>query len=166
MLRRLFFLFPDEKHAQRVVDQLVNNKIPKRRIYAITHNKFTTLPKATERQKRDSAFRLESFIWNMNLVIFAIALIMLVVSLATGEIIWSAVAFSVMLVTFIAGEQFIVHVPNVHLTEFTDALSHGDILLMVDVPKNRVAEIEHFVHHRYPEAVVGGVGWSIDAFGI
>jgi hypothetical protein len=80
--------------------------------------------------------------------------------------VWSAVALFIMLATFIAGEQFVVHVPNVHLTEFTDALSHGEILLMVDVPKNRVAEIEHFVHHRYPEAVVGGVGWSIDAFDI
>jgi hypothetical protein len=49
----------------------------------------------------------------------------------------------------------------VYLTEFTDALSHGEVLLMIDVPAKRVAEIEDFVHHRYPEACVGGVGWSM-----
>ena len=38
----------------------------------------------------------------------------------------------------------------------TDALSHGEILLMIDIPSNRVLEIENFVHHKYPEAVVGG----------
>ena len=59
-----------------------------------------------------------------------------------------------------------MHVPDVHLTEFTDALSHGEILLMVDVPASRVAEIEDFVHHRYPEAVVGGVSWTVEGFGI
>jgi len=167
MLRRLFFLFPDEKHAQRVVDQLLKTNIPERHIHAISHGvKLKTLPQATERQKRDTAFRVESILWAVNLLIFALALIALVVTLVAGEMVWSAVALFIMLATFIAGEQFVVHVPNVHLTEFTDALSHGEILLMVDVPKNRVAEIEHFVHHRYPEAVVGGVGWSIDAFDI
>ena len=59
-----------------------------------------------------------------------------------------------------------VNVPDVHLTEFTDALSHGEVLLMVDVPVDRVAEIEKAVHHRHPEAVVGGVSWAVDAFGI
>jgi len=167
MLRRLFFLFPDEKHAQRVVYELINRNIPQHRMHAITHGvKLRTLPEATERQKRDTAFRVEWFLWNMNLLIFTFALIALIATLASGEILWSAVAFSIMLATFIAGERFVVYVPDVHLTEFTDALSHGEILLMVDVPRNRVAEIEHFVHHQHPEAFVGGVSWSIDAFGI
>lgn len=55
--------------------------------------------------------------------------------------------------------------PDVHLTEFTDALAHGEVLLMVDVPGSRVAEVEDFIHQRYPESVVGGVGWTLDAFG-
>lgn len=167
MLRRLFFLFPDEKHAQRVVDELINNNIPESRIHALTQGvELKTLPKATERQTKDTAFRIEWAIWNINLLIFAVAFLALIATLITGETLWSAVAFAVMLVTFIAGEQFVIYLPDVHLTEFTDALSHGEILLMVDVPKNRVAEIEHFVHHKHPEAIIGGVSWSIDAFGI
>ena len=71
-----------------------------------------------------------------------------------------------MIATFVAGEYFVVHIPNVHLNEFTNALAHGEILLMVDVPKDSVAQIEHFIHHKYPVAVIGGVSWSVDAFGL
>ena len=167
MLRRLFFLFPDEPHAQRAVNQLVSLDIPKRRIHAIARNvELKTLPQATQRQKNDTAFRIEQFLWSSNLVVFLLALIALVVALVAGEFFWSMICLAIMAVTFIAGEQFAVRVPNVHLTEFTDALSHGEILLMIDVPSNRVAYIEGFVHHNYPEAAVGGVSWSVESFGL
>jgi hypothetical protein len=167
MLRRLFFLFPDEKHAQHAVHQLVNNNIPKRHIHAIAHGvRLHTLPMATERQKNDTAFLVEKLLWMGNLLVFSLAFIGLIAALIAGETIWSVIALLVMLATFIAGEQFVVKVPNVHLSEFNDALAHGEILLMVDVPKTRVAEIESFVHHRHQEAAVGGVGWTLDAFGI
>jgi hypothetical protein len=87
-------------------------------------------------------------------------------ALISGDTLWSIVAIFVMLATFIAGELFVVFVPDVHLSEFSDALSHGEILLMVDVAKNQVAEVENLVHRHHPEAVVGGVGWTLDAFGI
>lgn len=167
MLRRLFFLFPDEPHAQRVVDELFDRNIPENRIHAIAHGvELQTLPEATERQKRDTAFRIERFLWKANLSLFTFAFVMLITTLISTEIFLSLIAFSVMLATFLAGEYFVVYVPYVHLTEFTDALSHGEILLMVDVPKNRVTEIENLVHHQHPEAFIGGVSWSTDAFGI
>ena len=167
MLRRLFFLFPDEPHAQRAVNQLVNLDIPKRRIHAIARNvELKTLPQATQRQKNDTTFRIERFLWSSNLVVFLLALIALVVALVAGEFIWSMISLAIMAVTFIAGEQFAVRVPDVHLTEFTDALSHGEILLMIDVPSNRVAYIEEFIHHNYLEAAVGGVSWSVESFGL
>ena len=167
MLRRLFFLFPDELHAQRVVNQLVSLDIPKRRIHAIARSvELKTLPQATQRQKKDTAFRIERFLWSANLVVFTLALAVLVIALVAGEFNWAMISLSIMAVTFIAGEQFVVHVPSVHLTEFTDALSHGEVLLMIDIPSNRVVEIEDFVHHKYPEAAVGGVSWSMEAFGL
>ncbi len=167
MLRRLFFLFPDEEHAQRAVMQLVFLRISERNIHAISHGvELKTLPEATQRQKNDTAFRVERFLWNANLLLFVFALIAFFVALAMTAFYWTLFALSIMTATFFAGEHFVVHVPDVHLTEFTDALSHGEILLMVDVPAGRVAEIEHFVHHHHPEAVVGGVSWAVDAFGI
>ena len=167
MLRRLFFLFPDEKHAQRTVDQLINLNIPKRHMHAITReNRLSSLPEATERQKKDTVFRIERFLWNTNLLLFTVAFIILIASLVAAAWIWSGFALVTMFITFIAGQQFVLRIPDVHLTEFTDALSHGEILLMVDVSLYRVAEIEHFVHQQHPEAAVGGTSWTMDAFGI
>lgn len=165
MLRRLFFLFPDTDHAQRVVDEMLDKGIPVRHIHAIARGvDLGRLPEASERQKQDIKFRLEWFVWNTNLVMFAVALATFIASLIIGSAVWSVVSLLVMVLTFIVGEHFAVHVPNVHLTEFTDALSHGEVLLMVDVSRDRVAEVENCVHHRHPEASVGGVGWSVDAF--
>ncbi len=167
MLRRLFFLFPNEKRAQHAVDELVSRHISKRHMHAIACGvKLTTLPEATERQKKDTAFRVEQFLWNANLLLFAIALVLLITSLASTKWFWAGFALITMLVTFFAGKQFVVRIPDVHLTEFTDALAHGEILLMVDVSLYRVAEIENFVHQHYPEATIGGSSWTMDAFGI
>ncbi len=165
MLRRLYFLFPEESHAQRALDDLVSLDIPERRIHAIAKNvELKTLPPATHRQRNDTAFRVESFIWTANLIVFALAVIAFVITLINAEFIWAMMAFAVMAASFIAGEYFIIHVPDVHLNEFNEALSHGEILLMIDVPKSHVAEIERFIHHKYPVAVVGGISWSVDAF--
>jgi len=167
MLRRLFFLFPDEKHAQLTVKQLVFKHISERKIYAIAPGvTLKALPEATERQKKDTTFRVESFLWTANLLIFAFSLATLIVTLIMSEYLLAIIALGGIAATFFAGEHFVVHVPNVHLTEFTDALSHGEILLMVDVPVSRVTEIEDFVHQHHPEAAIGGVGWSLDAFEI
>ena len=167
MLRRLFFLFPDEPHAQRAVNQLLTLDIPERRIHAIAKNaELKSLPQATKRQQNDTAFLIERFLWSANLVVFFLALIALVIALVAGEFIGAIISLGLIVITFIAGEHFAVHVPDVHLGEFTNALSHGEILLMVDVPSNRVGYIEGFIRHRYPEAVVGGESWSVDAFGL
>jgi len=167
MLRRLFFLFPGVEHAQRAVDELVQRGIHTRHIHAIAKGiDLGGLPEATERQKKDIKFRLEWFVWKTNLMLFAVALTALIASPVLGSVIWAAGSLLVVLSTFFAGEQFAVKVPDVHLTEFTDALSHGEVLLMLDVPVKRVAEIEACVQHRYPEAVAGGVSWTIDALNI
>lgn len=167
MLRRLYFLFPDEKHAQHAVDQLINRKIPKCRIHAISQGiKLTTLPEATERQKNDSVSQIEQFLWIANLLLFTAALIVLIASIASAEWFWSGLSLAAMLTTFFAGKYFIEHVPNDHLTEFTSALAHGEILLMIDVPIYRVTETVSFVEHHYPDTTLDGTSWTMDAFGI
>ena len=167
MLRRLFYLFPDEAHAQRVVNELGLKAVEIRRMHAMARGvELKTLPRATERQLRDTSFRLERCLWIGNLLLFVVALAAFLYMLSVGEIMWSVLALAVMLACFVAGEQFVVHIPNVHLTEFTDALDRGEVLLMVDVPGYRVAEIDEFVHRHHPEVVSGGVGWTLGCFGI
>jgi hypothetical protein len=168
MKRRLYFLFPYPLQVRRVVQELNDAGIDSKHMHTVARDEslLEGLPKATVRQCCDIVWRLEWISWNTNLLIFLVALLGLLVSLAydaMGGVIACAI---VMVVTFALGEWFTSHIPSVHLTEFTDALSHREILLMVDVPVWRVREIEEFIHKHHPEAAIGGVGWTIERLGI
>ena len=78
---------------------------------------------------------------------------------------WLLTPVVIMAANFLAGLAF-TSLPNTHLGEFQDALAHGEILLMVDVHETEVAKVEQQVHHRHPEAAIGGVGWGAAAFGL
>lgn len=55
-------------------------------------------------------------------------------------------------------------VPNSHLRQFQNAFEQGYILAMVDVARERVAEIERLINGRHPEAEYRGVEPMIPAF--
>ena len=169
MKRRLYFLLPDNVHTRAVVNDL--------KVFGIDTNAMHTLakpgvdlnglPVASGKQRTDSGAKLETILWDGNLVIFLVALVALITMAYTGlGWFWLLLAAAVMLVTFVMGVVFTSQVPNVHLSEFRDAMRHGELLLMVDVPVWRVERVEALVHKHHPEAVVGGVGWHIDALHI
>ena len=168
LYRRLYFLFPDVDHARGVTRELVQAGVDEHHIHAVARDgvDLTSLPEATVRQRQDAAGRIEAVAWNTNLALFAAATVALLAALFLTSV-WLAVgALLVMATTFLGGAWFALRVPDVHLDEFREAIAHGEIVLMVDVPPKRVAEIEDLVHRRHPEANVGGVGWSIEGLGI
>ena len=71
-----------------------------------------------------------------------------------------------MIISFVGGALYSLRVPEVSLTEFRDALAHGEVLLMVDVPVRQVASIEHCIGHHHPTGVAGGSNWTMGLFGI
>lgn len=168
MKRRLYFLFPDELHARHAVDTMLDEiDLDARRIHALARGEggVARLPHPTLQQRHDTAGRAETLLWNGNLALFGIALLLFIVALFNGAAVWSVLLLALMIATFTAGFLFTSRVPRVHLDEFRDALAHGEILLMLDVPRARVREIEDYMRRRHPEAVAGGVSWSVDAFG-
>jgi hypothetical protein len=168
MKRRLYFLLPDRAHALSVVDELAHESISIENIHALGSKgtQLDGLPIASPRQFSDAASHLESFLWNANLLSFFVAIgIFMVLLFTTGWSLWLLVPAAITMANFLAGLRF-TRLPNTHLDEFRDALAHGEILLMVDVPEQRVADIEDQVHHHHPEATVGGVCWGAPAFGL
>ena len=168
MDRRLYFLLPDRAHALRVVDDLNKSGIGSAHIHALggPHTWLDGLPASTLRQTRDSASRLEKFLWNTNLVSFAVALcVFIVLVLNLNWSWWLLTPVAIMVANFLAALAF-ASLPATHLGEFRDALAHGEILLMVDVPETEVGKVEQQVHHQHPEAAFGGVGWGGAAFGL
>ncbi len=166
--RRLYFVIPDESQAVQVVADLSAGGVDRRHIHAITGKgiQLTQLPPANTRQLHDATWRIERASWTVNLALFFLALAGLVVSIAQGIPAGIVISIAVMALTFVAGAVFALRVPDTHLDEFRGVLSHDEILLLVDVPRARVAEVEEIVSRRHPEAVPGGTGWTIGALGI
>jgi hypothetical protein len=168
MNRRLYFLLPDRGHALSLVNELAGCGLDLDQMHAVANRQASLegLPLASRAQRKDLAHRLETVLWDGNLVVFGLALgAMLTLGFVNGLTAWLLIPLGVMLITFLAGMRF-TRVPNVHLDEFRDALSHGEILLMVDVPSTRVDDIENRVHQHHPDAAAGGVGWSTPALDI
>ena len=166
--RRLYFAIPDETQAAQVVNDLETAGVGVQHIHAIAGRgaTLTRLPLATERQRQDAGSRLERLAWSGNLALFFLGAVGLITSLAWSSLLGGALSIALMLLTLAGGTLFALRVPDTHLDEFRGVLAHGEVLLMVDVPKRRVAEIEELLYRRHPEATPGGVGWTIEALGI
>ena len=166
MNRRLYFLIPDKSHTLSVVLELTSHGIDLDHIHTLANKKVRLQgPPNAEHQNRDLGHRIEDLLWKGNLAMFCLALVsLLILPLIIGLTAWLLLPVGIMLATFMGGLLF-SRVPNTHLDEFRDALAHGEILLMADVPQKRVANIEDRVHHHHPEATVGGVGWESEVFG-
>ena len=57
-----------------------------------------------------------------------------------------------------------VGIPNTRLRRFEKAIEDGELLMMVDVPKGRVEEIEELIKSHHPEADIEGTDPTIPAF--
>ena len=166
MKRRLYFLLPDAKHARRVVQELHALRIREQSIHAIAGrgSDLNGLPGASRSLQQDLAARIERYVWGGNLALFfAASVALLTMVLLQLQWYWLLTPAALMALSFVLGLKFATHTPNVHLSEFQEAMHHREILLMVDVPARQVAEVEDLVHGHHPEAVVGGVGWTVGA---
>ena len=168
MNRRLYFLIPDRQHALAVVDELAGLGIDHRHMHAVgdKRTRLDGLPTTSRRQENDDTGKIEHLLWNSNLASFGIALVALIVApILHGLTWWLLLPAAIMAANLLIGLRFSSQ-PDTHLGEFRDALAHGEILLMVDVPESRVATVESNVHQHHPEAVAGGVCWGTQAFSL
>lgn len=57
-----------------------------------------------------------------------------------------------------------VDVPNTRLRRFEQAIEKGELLMMIDVAKDRVEEIEEMIRLHHAEAEIQGTDPTIPAF--
>ncbi len=168
MKRRLYFLFPDTGHARAAVQDLVRIDVAPARLHTIARADIDLgdLPVATNPQRHDALAQIEKGLWNGNLALFALAAAGLVIAALAGAPGWAVLAIGVMAASVAGGAWFAMRLPHVHLDEFRAALRHGEILLMVDVTRDCIEEIDALMQRRHPESVAGGSGWTPDLFGV
>jgi hypothetical protein len=103
--------------------------------------------------------------WYGNLGLFVVALAAAGLALFAGAFGWAVVAATAAAATIVMGNRFAVKLPHGHLGDVRVPLSHGEVALMVDVPRRWVREVEALIGH-HPEASIGGIGWTIVSAGI
>ena len=168
MLRRLYLLFPGVNQAERAVAELASLGVDRSHLHTIARQgvDISGLPKATTRQRMDFAARLDHWFWDMNLLVFFVALAVLLMAAWNAAWLWSLAMLVLMAATYLLGNHFARFVPHAHLQECRTAINHGEVLLLVDLPRWKLPHVERAIRHGHPEVEVGGVGWTLDALGI
>lgn len=163
MFRRLNFLLPNAQLAQKVVSELSMLGVKEKNIHTYAEHSLPTgsLNLATENQVNDEAQLIEDIFWKGNLSLFFIFLIISVITLGTQQYFLSLMSFGVMILSFMAGNFFVKHIPHTHLSEFKHAVNHNELLMMIDVPDEKAGFIENTIHRHHPSAVEGGSSWTL-----
>lgn len=168
MWRRIYFSFPSAEQTRRVVTELEAAGVKRNRIHTIARSDvdIAGLPTANDAQRGDQVWLWEQIFWYGNLATFVLVLTAAAIALYLGSVGWAIVGAVMAVATVILGQRFAVKLPHIHLSEMRIPFVHGEVILLIDVPRSRVREIEQLVSRHHPEAGLSGVGWTIASAGI
>ena len=168
-MRRLYFLVPNVDCAKKIHNELLLARVEERHMHVIAKQgtPMDDLPEARLAQQSDLIPALErgtvvggltGLVAGIIAVTFPPADLVLggAAVLATGL---AGVGFGALMSTMIG-----VSVPNTRLRRFRKAIDNGELLMMVDIPKHRIAEIEDLIKAHHPEADIQGTEPRIPAF--
>jgi len=169
MRRRLYFLLPNVNRAKNIFNHLLLARIDDNHIHFLARDglDLKDLPEATLGQKSD--------LWHgVELGIFVGGLTGFFAGLFIFKYTDSMTGFGVSIVPFLsilgalfgcwASSLVSLGVPNTQLKRFRGAIDRGKILVMVDVPKERVDEIKKLMHKQNPEAKQKGMDPMMPVF--
>jgi hypothetical protein len=167
-MRRIYFLAPNIEISKKIVDELLLARIEERHIHVLAKRgtPMENLPEATYLQKSDFIPALEQGLALGGLTDMLGGLI--AVALPAGPVL----AGGAILATSLAGAGVGALMSSMvgssigsrRIQQFEEALEKGEFLMMVDVPRERVEEIETLVKKHHPDAECGGVEPAVPAF--
>lgn len=168
-MRRIYFLVPDVSTTKRIVDELLLARIDDRHIHVIAKNgtPMEDLPEANLFQKSDFIPAVERGLALGGSVgilagLVAITLPASAPMLAGGVLLMATLSGAG--IGAWAGGMIGVSVGNTRIKQFEDAIEAGQLLLLADVPKSRVEEIEERVKQHIPQVEIEGTEPTIPAF--
>lgn len=166
-MRRLYFLLPDLIVSRKIVDELLLARIAEKHIHVIAREgtKLGELPEATLIQKSDLIPAMERGIalgGATGVVAGLAAIAMPGVVIAGGALLAMGLAGAGMGAWL--GGMIGMDVGNSHVKQFESAIQAGQILMLVDVPKDRVDAIQDSIRKHHPDADFEGTEPTIPAF--
>jgi hypothetical protein len=167
-MRRLYFMLPDIHSARTVVEELLLKRIDSGHIHVMAREgtDLGDLPEASLFQKSDFIPAIER-----GLAVGGVTGALVCAVLASAPIAGFSLSGAAILGAVLAGagigvwvsSMIGVDVPNSQIHQFEQAIHAGKILMMVDVPASRVADIETLVYSHHPTAAAGGTEPHIPA---
>jgi hypothetical protein len=161
-MRRLYFLVPDVAVGKKVVDELLLAHVEWKHIHVVGKRgtPLEDLPEASHWQKSDVVPALQRAVP----IGGATGLLCGLVALALGPELVVA-GGGVLLATSLAGVgigaylggMVGLNVENTRHKAFHDAIERGELLVIVDVPRERVEEITDRIKKAHPEAEPEGM---------
>lgn len=169
MRRRLYFILPDLHTADTIQQELLLARVETSHIHFLARDGINLgqLSVANLLQRSDLIHGLQIGLFAGGLTGLLAGLVIafypeLGSSVGMGAALLLAV-FGAVVGAWASG-MIGVSLPNSRLKGFQQAIDAGRILLMVDVPYRRVAEIRRLIESHHPEAHAGGEDTHIPAF--
>ncbi|MCC5856608.1 MAG: ammonium transporter [Ectothiorhodospiraceae bacterium] len=168
-MRRIYFLVPTLDLTRTLVDELLLARVEERHIHLIAKDEqqMDDLPTASVLQRTDLIPALEKGL-TIGGATGAIAGLVAVTVPPAGLVLGGGAVLGITLagagVGAWAASMIGAGAPNSQLRRFEQAIDQGQILMMVDVPKRRVEEIEELIRSHHPEVRIRGTEPTIPAF--
>ncbi|MGD2137755.1 MAG: DUF1269 domain-containing protein [Gammaproteobacteria bacterium] len=163
-MKRLYFVLPDRRLCETIVQELEENGIPERHIHIVAGYGISLegLPEASMIQKSELAHGIEK-----GLAMGGVAGLLgglLTIAFPPAGLVLSGEAVLLMTGAGGAGLGAIVNgllskdLHNKQLRSFERDIARGKILLMTDVPRHDVERFRELILEHHPEAEIGEVG--------
>ena len=168
-MRRLYFLVPDVAVAHAVVDDLLLARLTERQIHVIAREgtPLGNLPEAGLAQKTDLIPAIERGV-GLGGVTGTLAGLVAIAIPGAAVVSAGALVLALALAGGAAGawisSMIGVSVDSPRLKPYEGAIQEGQILMMIDVPVERVQEIEQRIAVQHPSARDQGIEKAIPAF--
>jgi len=169
MMRRIYFLVPTVASARAIVNDLLLARIEERHLHIVAREDtpLEDLPEAGVAQKSDlvpalqrgvAAGGVAGLLAGALAVTFPPAGLVLGAGALLGMTVFGA-GFGAWMSSMVG-----VGLPSSRIEKFETAIARGQLLMMIDVPRARVQEIEALVKGHHPESELEGIEPNIPLF--
>jgi hypothetical protein len=169
-MKRIYFLVPNVDVAKLIVNELLIARIEERHIHILAKRDtpLEDLPEASFLQKSDFIPAMERGLALGGTVgtlagLVAVALGPLSLAVAGGGIVLASGLAGAGVGVWLSG-MVGLNIGNTRLKRFEEAIEQGELLMMIDVPRDRVTQITELVATHHPEAHPEGTEPTIPAF--
>lgn len=168
-MRRLYFLVPDLAAGRKVVDELLLARIEWKHIHVLARRgtPMENLPAASVWQRSDIIPAMERAIpfgGATGAVCGLVALALEPHLVVAGGAVLLASSLTGAGVGAWLGGMVGLNIGSSRLKAFEDAIAAGELLVMVDVPRDRVEEITEIIRRTHPEATPEGTEPRVPGF--